>query len=144
MSDRSFLGKGWGFPPSFTQGGADVEMVSDAEDIHQCLQILLSTAPGERVMWDDFGCDLNGQMFEEINQGLINSLTGLISDAVLNHEPRITLNGVDVSESEFQPGMLLISLDYSVRSTNSRYNMVYPFYLNEAATPGLRHHDTKS
>jgi phage baseplate assembly protein W len=137
MTDRSFLGTGWSFPPSFTQGGADVEMVSDAEDIQQCLQILLSTSPGERVMRDDFGCDLNGQMFEEINQGLINSLTGLISDAVLYHEPRITLNGVDVSESESQPGLLLIELDYTVRSTNSRYNMVYPFYLNEAATPIL-------
>ena len=132
MSEQSFLGTGWAFPPSFTAGGAEVEMVSDTEDIQQSLRILLATAPGERVMQHDFGCDLNGQMFEEIDQGLINDLTGLVTDSVVYHEPRVTLNRVDVSESGSRPGLLLIEIDYTVRSTNSRYNMVYPFYLNEA------------
>jgi len=134
-NDQSFLGAGWRFPPAFTQGGAEVELVSGAEDIEQSLQILLSTRPGERVMQPDFGCDLNHVMFEEIDQGLLNRLNRLISDAILYHEPRITLDRLDVSESEQEPGLLLISLDYTIRSTNSRYNMVYPFYINEAASP---------
>ena len=111
-------------------------MVSDLEDIHQSLQILLSTRLGERVMQDDFGCDLNSVLFEEIDQGLINTLTGMVSDAILYHEPRIEMDRLDVSESETEQGLLLISIEYTVRSTNSRFNMVYPFYLIEAVPPG--------
>lgn len=131
----AFLGTGWGFPPSFTKGGGEVEMVSGHEDIHQSLRILLSTTPGERVMLDVFGCDLASVQFEEINQHLVNTVTSQISEAILYFEIRITLNKVDVEESEEEQGLLLIRIDYTVDSTNSRFNMVYPFYLNEAATP---------
>lgn len=135
-TDQNFLGTGWSFPPAFRKGGSDVEMVSGVNNIHQSLQILLSTRMGERVMQDDFGCDLNNVLFEEMDQGLVNTLTSLISDAILYYEPRITLDNLDVSESAEQQGLLLISLEYTVRSTNSRFNMVYPFYLNEATAPG--------
>ncbi len=136
-NDGSFLGTGWGFPPTFTVGGAEVETVSGPEDVSQSLQILFSTRLGERVMQDAFGCDLDSVLFEEIDQGLINRLTSLMTDAILYHEPRITLDRIDISASEAEPGLLLISLDYTIRSTNSRFNMVYPFYLSEATPPGL-------
>jgi phage baseplate assembly protein W len=135
MTDQSFLGTGWGFPPTFTRGGAEVEVVSGAEDIHQSLQILLSTRLGERVMQENFGCDLTNMLFEEMDQGLINNLSSLVSDAILYFEPRIKLDKLDVSESESNPGLLLIGIQYTIRSTNSRFNMVYPFYVNEAAVP---------
>jgi len=133
--DPSFLGTGWGFPPTFTKGGANVEMVSGVEDIHQSLQILLSTQRGERILQDEFGCDLNSVLFEEMDQSLVNTLTSLISDAILYHEPRITLDSLDISESETERGLLLICIEYTVCSTNSRFNMVYPFYINEATVP---------
>src|SRR3954469_16520769 len=102
--DQSFLGTGWSFPPTFINGGAEVAMVSGAEDIQQSLQILLSTRLGERVMQDEFGCDLHSVLFEEIDQSLINTLNSLIADAILYHEPRITLDQLDVSESIDQQG----------------------------------------
>ncbi len=137
-TEDSFLGRGWAFPPSFTAGGAEVETVAGAEDIHQSLRILLATQPGERVMQEHFGCALASVLFEEIDQGLINSLTRLVTDAVLYHEPRIDLDRVDVEPSGAgaDPASLLISIHYTVRGTNSRYNMVYPFYLTEATVPG--------
>jgi len=134
--DPSFLGTGWSFPPTFTEGGADVATVSDAEDIHQSLQILFATSFGERVMQDDYGCDLGRFLFEEIDRSLINSLTGLVSDAILFHEPRIALNNLQISDGEAVAGLLLIQIDYTIRTTNSRYNMVYPFYLSEAIPSG--------
>jgi phage baseplate assembly protein W len=136
LADASFLGTGWSFPPTFRHAGAEVAMVSGTEDIHQSLQILLSTRLGERVMQDEFGCALDRVVFEEIDQSLINALNSSISDAILYHEPRISLDHLDVAESADQPGLLLISLEYTIRSTNSRFNMVYPFYINEATTPG--------
>ena len=108
-------------------------MVSGEEDIHQSLQILLSTSLGERVMQDDFGCDLTSFLFEETDQKLVNSLRRIVSDAILYHEARIQLDNLDVAENVDEPGRLEISLVYTVRSTNSRFNMVYPFYINEAA-----------
>ena len=135
-NDVSFLGTGWSFPPTFTEGGKDVATVSDAEDIHQSLQILFATSLGERVMQDDYGCDLCRFLFEEIDRSLITSLTGLVSDAILFNEPRIALNNLEISDGQAEAGLLLIHIEYTIRTTNSRYNMVYPFYLSEAIPPG--------
>lgn len=131
-NNNSFLGTGWSFPPAFRNQGASVEMVTDEEDIKQSLQILLSTSLGERLMHPDFGCDLSHFLFEEIDQGMITGIKGIISDAFLYHEPRIMLEEIDISEHDSTAGLLLISIDYTIRATNSRYNMVYPFYIDEA------------
>lgn len=131
----SFLGTGWSFPPSFSPGGAEVAMVSDADDVHQSLQILLATRQGERAMQDSFGCNLDSMMFETMNQSLVDHVTSLIYDAILRHEPRVDLRAIDVTPTD-AAGVLQIRIDYSIRGTNSRYNMVFPFYLNEAVAPG--------
>ena len=136
MSQTSFLGTGWSFPPTFGPGGAEVQTVSGVDDIEQSLMILLETRRGERVMQDDFGCDLSEFLFGEISQGLIGRMRSVIADAILHHEPRITLNGLELSEGGSVDGLLLIRIDYTVRATNSRYNMVYPFYLQEATALG--------
>lgn len=137
MSDgNSFQGTGWSFPPSFTASGGDVQVVSGVADIEQSLAILLATQRGERVMQEDFGCDLSEFLFGEISQGLVGRLRDFIEVAILHHEPRISLNDIEVSESEAEAGLLLINIDYTIRATNSRYNMVYPFYLNESTSPG--------
>src|SRR6266508_1429809 len=98
--DSSFLGTGWSFPPTFTSGGGEVATASAAEDVRQSLEILLATQRGERVMFEGYGCDLHRFLFEQVDQSLVNSLTGLISDAILIHERRITLNNVQISESQ--------------------------------------------
>ena len=132
--DRPFLGRGWAFPPSFSAAGADVEMVSGTEDVEQSLRILLATTPGQRVMQESFGCDMDRMVFEQVDQRFIDTVTGLVTDSILDYEPRVDLNKVTVDQSGSIDGLLLISIDYTVRSTNSRFNMVYPFYLKEAAT----------
>lgn len=129
-NNRDFLGTGWSFPPTFNQNTARVEMVSDELDIAQSLEIILSTYPAERVMQPNFGCDLRQFLFEELSQSLITGIRGMITDAILYHEPRINLNTVDINESQ-EAGLLLISITYTVRTTNSRFNLVYPFYINE-------------
>lgn len=134
--DSSFLGTGWSFPPSFSARGGEVHVVSGEDDIEQSLGILLATQRSERVMQESFGCDLNEFLFTEISQGTIGRLRSFIEDAILHHEPRIVLNDIEVSESGAEAGLLLISIDYTIRATNSRFNMVYPFYINEAASPG--------
>ena len=132
----SFLGTGWSFPPSFHRGGAEVAMVSDADDVHQSLQILLATSQGERPMQEDFGGSLDSVLFEEMNPSLASRVTSLVYDAILDHEPRVELRAVDVTTAD-EAGVLRIAIDYGIRGTNSRFNMVFPFYLNEAVAPGI-------
>ena len=111
-------------------------MVSDVDDVHQSIQILLATSQGERPMQESFGANLDSALFEEINPSLINRVTSLIYDAILAGEPRVDLHAVDVTAADVA-GALQIRIDYAIRGTNSRFNMVFPFYLNEAVAPGL-------
>ena len=135
MDTTDFLGTGWAFPPSFSTGGGAVQMVANEEDIHQSLMILFATRPGERAMQELYGCSLADWQFSEIDHGLVSQLTSAIHDAVLFHEPRVTLLDVDVNPDPAAAGVLLIQLSYSVTATNTRFNMVFPFYRNEAS-PG--------
>ena len=131
---NAFLGTGWGFPPQFTANGAEVNLASREEDIFQSLQLLLSTQMNERSLTLDYGCELNSYLFEEMNTQLENNLTSLIREAIYNYEPRIETEKVSVKIDNEQEGLLLIEVRFKVKATNSRYNLVYPFYLNEAVS----------
>lgn len=137
-NEEGFLGRGWNFPPEFFSGGAEVEMVGGEDDIRQSLQILLTTSMGERTMFSGYGCDLSRYLFEEVDQSLINGLRSIVSDSILNNEPRIAVDNVDIDQSGSNAGLLLISVDYTISTTNNRYNLVYPFYINEASDQQLR------
>ena len=132
--ENKFLGSGWAFPPAFASGGTAVAMVSGEEDIKQSLQILLSTSVKERIMHSGFGCDLNRFLFEEVDQRFVNDISNMVSRALLLYEPRIKVNEVTIKEVDVENGVVPIAVDYIVRTTNNRFNLVYPFYVNEATS----------
>jgi len=125
---KSFLGTGWGFPPEFNNNIAAVGLLSDAEDIRSSLEILLSTRQGERVLRPDYGCNLDELVFEPLTTTFKTYIKDLVSTAILYHEPRIDVNRIELDDTGELEGRILISIDYTIRSTNSRYNFVYPFY----------------
>jgi phage baseplate assembly protein W len=138
-NNNSFLGTGWSFPPSFNEHTGAVELVSHDEDIQQSLNIILSTTPGERLLHPGFGCDIKKMVFETINESVITRIKDAIERAILFFEPRITLEDVvvDTEDSREKPnsiydGVMKIELIYTIRQTNTRSNMVYPFYFAEA------------
>lgn len=128
---KTILGKGWSFPPTFDRHNKKVEMVSNEDDIYQSLQILLSTGLGERVMQPDYGSELSQLLFEPIDVTFETYIKDRIKDAILYHEPRITTNLIEIERNEME-GLINISIDFTIRTTNSRSNIVFPFYLNEA------------
>ena len=132
ITEKSFLGTGWQFPPKFDSLLRTAVMVSDEDDIAQSLRILLGTRPGERIMQPGFGCNLDVLLFEPITTTLIAYVKELITTSILYNEPRIEIDSININTLEFFEGRILIELNYTVRSTNSRFNLVYPFYLNEA------------
>lgn len=129
--DKAFLGTGWGFPPEFDKGSRGVCMVSEEEDIRESLRILFSTLPGERVMHPTYGCNLKSAVFENINQSVFTEIKDMLERAILFFEPRILLDSIDLDTGDILEGRVKIQLQYTVRKTNSRINMVYPFYFRE-------------
>ncbi|MGA1870246.1 MAG: GPW/gp25 family protein [bacterium] len=129
MGNSEFLGTGWGFPPQFYNNGKDIQLVSDADDIKESLEIIFSTAIQERLYYPDFGCDLKKFMFEEINNALVIEIQQMILDAIYLYEPRIDVQKIEITESEEEAHLLLINIDYTVKTINSAQNIVYPLYL---------------
>lgn len=129
---NSFLGTGWAFPPTFDVRHRTVEMVADVADIAESLHILLNTSLGERVMQPGYGSNLKDQLFEPMNASLVTYIADVVRTAIVYHEPRIKLEHVSINPIQ-EEGMLMVSLDYMIRSTNSRFNQVFPFYIAEAS-----------
>lgn len=131
--DQTFLGSGWGFPPEFSLNTKAVGMTTGEEDIKKSLEILLATRLGERVMLPQYGCNLEELLFQPLDLTLITYVKDLIKTAILYHEPRIDLTGIQINTENAVEGTLLINLDYIIRQTNSRGNMVFPFYKEEGS-----------
>lgn len=128
---QSFLGTGWSFPPTFDKSAAALLLTSDEEDIQRSLQILLSTRKGERVMVPDYGCNLEEMLFEPMTTTFKSYIRDMIRTAILFYEARIELHAVKIDDSREAEGVILIIVDYTVRTTNSRFNFVYPYYKQE-------------
>jgi phage baseplate assembly protein W len=133
--NKSFLGTGWAFPPRFGNDAerGEVVMVEEEQDINESLFIILSTTPGERIMQPTFGCGLKAYVFDEINESVITEMRDAIDRAILFFEPRISVNAISVDETNAIEGRLDIRIDYTVRGTNTRSNVVYPFYFLEGS-----------
>jgi len=127
---NTFLGRGWNFPPALDKDGTPTRMAACEENIRQSLWTLLGTSPGERVHRYDYGCPIRRYAFEIMDISTRTMLRDEIECAVVMFEPRVELNRVDF-EVDKEAGILRITLDYTIRQTNRRTNMVYPFYLNE-------------
>ena len=129
---RSFLGQGWSFPPVFSKQSRGVIMTSDEEDIRRSLEILLSTAIGERFLQPQYGCNLDEYVFEPFNATLSTEIRLTVKDAIEKFEPRLRLLAVRLDTGLINEGRVDIAVEYQVTTTNSRFNLVYPFYINEA------------
>ncbi len=133
MDSKKFLGTGWSFPPQFSANGKNLEMTSNLENVHKSLEVILHTDLGERTLQEDFGASLRRFLFEPLSNSLLIDMKERVSNAIVRHEPRVILDNVEIVQNKLEAGLLLIQLQYTVRSTNTRFNMVYPFYLNEAS-----------
>jgi uncharacterized protein len=129
----SFLGTGWSFPPEFWVTSGEVLMTSDEEDIHASLKILFGTALGERFLNPKYGLDMRDMLFEPMSTTMKTLVKDRIRTSILIHEPRINLLSLDIDTSAQYEGQITLSLEYEVRATNSRYNLVYPFNITDGS-----------
>jgi hypothetical protein len=126
--DNEFLGSGWNFPVVLDKE-KQIALARAEESVRQSIWMILSTSPGERVMRPDFGCGLQDAVFGVNNAGTASAISGTVREALALWEPRIDVLDVYAAPDAANANLLLIEINYQVRSTNSRFNLVYPFYL---------------
>ncbi|KVQ00511.1 phage baseplate protein [Burkholderia ubonensis] len=123
MSDRltQIYGRGWAFPPVFMPDG--VKMAEGAEDVGQSLWILFNTQPGERIMRDGFGCDLNQFMFAGIKNSLLSDIERQIENSVLRYEPRAQIIDIKFDATTPSEGHLKIQVNYCLRGSDMQQQL---------------------
>jgi len=129
---RDFLGIGWKFPVQVTPAGR-IAQARFEQRIEESIFLILSTARGERPMLPEFGCGLHDLVFESNSPGTTALVTQAVRQALTTFEPRIDVLDVTVDNPDTQPNLLLIRVNYRIRSNNALGNLVYPFYITEPA-----------
>lgn len=129
---RPFLGEGWKFPLQVTPTGG-IATAAAEQRIEEAILLILSTAPGERVMLPDFGCGIHELVFAPNDSSTVSKVVDAVRRSLVTYEPRIDVLDVSAETTDGQPNLLLIRVDYRVRDTNSMKNLVYPFFITEGA-----------
>lgn len=122
------IGSGLAFPLTTDHRGG-VALARGEQDIEQALELILATAPGERPMRPEFGCEVHDLIFDTIDAAMIGKLEIAIRSAIDRWEPRIEIVGIEFDLAYQGEGRLDVTITYRVRATNSRRNLVYPFYV---------------
>ena len=125
-----FLGRGWAFPVVQDPSG-HIPYVAGEDAIEEAIEIILGTSPGERVMRPEFGCGIWDLVMEANTAQLHGRVQVQVRDALVRWEPRIDVLDVRIDSPPEQKNLLLIRIDYRVRSNNAFFNLVYPFFLQE-------------
>lgn len=123
-----FLGTGWRFPILPDEAGRLAYAVGE-QSIEHCLRALLLTATGERVMRPDFGTRAQESVFAPGSVQNLRTLEQSVADAVRAYEPRVELDSVRAEADLADESRVTVSVEYRVRRTNTKQNLVFPFYL---------------
>ena len=128
------MGKGWKFPPEIDLRTGHFAFSSHEENIEESIRIILQTFLGERVMRPDFGTNTINYVFASSKEFAPQSLAYELQKALTLQEPRVEDVTVKGDEPDNINGSMVIHVAYTVRSTNNRYSMVYPFFLKGGST----------
>ncbi|MDP3893694.1 GPW/gp25 family protein [Nocardioides sp.] len=126
-TESSFVGRGFSWPLGVDHTGA-IRLADGVADLDRSIAIVLMTAPGERLMRPQFGCRIWDLLFEPVTANLLGLIAEAVRDALAQWEPRIEVEDV-VPVADEDPALVRIRIDYKVRATNDRRNLVHPFYV---------------
>ena len=122
-----FVGRGFAWPLGVDHTGA--LRMTDGGNVDDSIAVVLMTAPGERLMRPQFGCRIWDLLFEPVTANLVGLIREAVRDALAQWEPRVEVEDVRPVPDAEDPGLVRIEIDYRVRATNDRRNLVYPFYV---------------
>ncbi len=123
-----FLGRGLKFPIQIDQRGG-VALTQNENKIRESILIILNTAKGERMMRPEFGCDIHEFVFSVIDTSTLALIKAAVREALILWETRIEVLAIEITTEKIRDDAIEIHIDYKIRSTNTEFNLVYPFYL---------------
>ncbi len=130
---NTFLGRGWKFPVGVDPTTGRIAMSEFEQDIKESIRIIVTTAPGERVMRPEFGCGIHDLVFSTMSRATLGVFESRMRESIRQFEARVEIVKLDISTREAEKGKLMIELACRIRDTNSEFNLVFPFYLSEGA-----------
>jgi len=133
---NKIIGASWAFPPKFDKKSNSVVMVTGRENIQQSLSVLFGTERGERLLEQKYGCNITSFLFRPITSPTASIIKNQISRAVALYEPRIKLEKISIDSTQAIDGKLSFELDWLEETTNTRNNMVFPYYAIEGTLLG--------
>lgn len=125
---NKILGKGWRFPILPDETGS-LAYVGNDVNVEQSLRILLLTDLRERVMRADFGCQAPSLVFAPGSVQFLGLLETTVREAIRDWEPRVETESVIAEVDPEDETRVTVQIRYVVRQTNTRNNLVFPFYL---------------
>lgn len=129
----TFLGKGWRFPIK-PNGRGGLDWSSGERSISESIWTILSTPRRSRIMSPGFGCGMHDYLFSPNNATTRAMIATDVRNALVKWEPRIDVLKVNATTRADNPNMLMVEVDYRIRTNNANSNIVYPFYLNEGGS----------
>lgn len=127
-AEDNIIGSAWAFPPSFDIHTKSAVMVTGPSNITQSLNVLFGTQRGERILVQEYGCDLSSILFRPVSSALVATIRNQIERAIVLYEPRIILEKLSIDTSDSVNGNVSIQIDWLEEKTNNRRNKVFPFY----------------
>ncbi|NER84748.1 MAG: GPW/gp25 family protein [Leptolyngbya sp. SIO1D8] len=121
------LGQGFAFPFRMSQQGR-LALSTQQQSVRESIWLILLTEPGERLYRPSFGCRLSELAFAPINAETLMLMRIWVQEALVQWEPRIEVDSV-LAQPQVAQGVVFITINYRLRKTNVRQNLVYPFYL---------------
>jgi uncharacterized protein len=125
---RDFIGSGWAFPMRVNARGG-MELSRAEQDVDESILIILSTPLGQRRMRPNFGCAVHDLAFAPNTPTTHGLIRHYVLEALALWEPRVDVQDVTVYPDPDEPARLLVEIAYTLRATNDRRNLVYPFYI---------------
>lgn len=123
-----FLGRGWSFPPTFSKKTGGVAMTELEENVSKSVKILVLTRLGERRFHPEMGTNVNDYAFiRNVDSMKMTQLKRMIKSAISENEMRVDVDNVDIKNNH-EDDSIEISIAYTIKALNTKYNMVFPFY----------------
>lgn len=126
--NEEFIGRGWAFPLRVDATGG-IALVGREQEIEESIRLILGTSPGERPMRPEFGCRIHEYLFSSADSETAGAIAREVRSALQRWEPRIDIADVNVTFDAREATLLYINVGYTIKATNDRRNLVFPFYV---------------
>lgn len=116
QTDTQLIGRGIAFPPRIDSEGR-LAWSEGAENVRECIRIILSTERKERVMMSEFGGGLRRFLFEPNTPATHRLIQECIKREVGRWEPRVHIESVQVITDPNEPRGAIVTINYRLVAT---------------------------